>query len=88
LLLPKPVSRPGCYDQNERGECRVLKFITKKQSYANTTAFSTHAAFMENSMHEKNKPFQIPCISMGNLPAGRYHGVLPDKKTYTTKPAH
>ena len=50
--------------------------------------FKPHAAFMENPVREKNKPLQIPYLSMGDLPAGRYHGLLPDKKTYATKPPH
>lgn len=34
LLLPNPVSRPGCYDQNERGECRVQN-IFKQLNFIN-----------------------------------------------------
>ena len=48
----------------------------------NTTTFNIDAAFMENPVHEKIQPFQIPFSCMGNLPGGRHYGLLLSKKAH------
>jgi hypothetical protein len=82
LLLPNPFQGRVATIRTNEAYAELRKSF-KNKSYANTTTFSTYAAFMEDSALQKNKPFKIPCISMGNLSAGRHHGLLSGKKAHT-----
>ena len=75
LLLPNPFQGRVATIRTNEAYAELIK-SSKNKSYANTTTFSTYAAFMEDSALQKNKPFKIPCFSMGNLSAGRHYGLL------------
>jgi hypothetical protein len=81
LLFQNPVSRPGCYDLNERGVGWVLNF--KNILHATQSTFTDHDFIMANTTIQKMQSFQILTICLGNFPTCGLNDLSPCKKTYT-----